>query len=163
IDHAEEAALHLVEEGGQRGGIDAWRGHVGTQPVGGQEPQRHQHPALQLRDLGDVLEALEPFHHALGPSAAAAISSTLPPATSTFGGADSLPGCALTVRACATAPSPSPFTAARSARLMRPASTSLSGSTTLPAANRSDRSFTLTTAYSVFPPYGRKPRLGGRR
>src|ERR1700730_10688846 len=141
-----------------------------AQTIGSQQSQRHQDPALELRDLEDVLEALEPFHHfagppdlALGPSPLATSTSTRPPAASSFCFADSLIRCALTVSACATAPSPSTLTAWRPALLIRRASTSPSGSTALPAAKRAERSVTLTTANWVLPPYGRKPRLGRRR
>ena len=53
------------------------RGHVRAQSVGGQEPQRHQDPALELRNLEDVLEALETFHHFVATSGlASAMIST---------------------------------------------------------------------------------------
>ena len=40
VDHAEQRALHLVEELGQRVAVDARRRHVGADPVGEEQDER---------------------------------------------------------------------------------------------------------------------------
>src|SRR6185312_149496 len=149
VDHAEQGALLLVEELGERRRVDAGSGDVGAQPVGGEQHQGHEHPALELRNLEDVLEALQAFDHLAALSLRPGRISTRPPAASTFCLADSLTLCTRTVSACATAPSPRTLTALRPDLRMSRLPASASGSTTLPAANRSERSPTLTIANSV--------------
>src|SRR5262249_39588986 len=128
IDHAEQRPLHLIEELRQRAAVDARGGHVRAKAIGGEKPERDKHPALELRDLEDVLEALQTFDHDDK-------TSTRPPADSTFERADALIRCVLTISACAISPSPSTLTAPRPDFLMRPASANVLGSTTLPAGN----------------------------
>src|SRR5439155_1079874 len=108
---------------------------VGVGAVGDQHPRREQDAALQLRDLEDVLEALEAFDH--GADTCAPSTSTRPPFASIFARADALTACAFTVRACATSPAPRIFTRERSRPLMSPARARAGGSTTASAAKRS--------------------------
>src|SRR5262249_38385540 len=151
-------ALHLVEELGERMAVDPRRRHVRTQPVGDEQDRGHQDPALQLGDLEDVLERLEVLDHDVA-AGVRGITSTRPPFASILLFADSLTAWARTVRPCSRSPSPRIFTRARSDFLISPAWTSASGSTTLSAAKPAS-DFRLTIAYSVLPPWGRKPRLG---
>src|SRR2546425_577387 len=160
VDHAEQRALHLVEELGERVTVDARRRDVGADPVGDQHRRREQDAALQLGDLEDVLKALEAFDHEAATCAPS--TSTRPPFASIFARADALTACAFTVRACATSPVPRIFTRARSRPLMSPAWARASGSTTAFAA-KPPRAPRFTMAYGLLPPYGRNPRLGSRR
>src|SRR5262249_32982331 len=106
VHHAEQRALHLVEELREGGAVDAGGGHVRPQPVGGEQTQGHEHAPLELRNLDDVLEALEPLDHA-------GRTSTCPPAATSFWRAASLIRWVLTTRAWAMSPSPSTLTARR--------------------------------------------------
>src|SRR2546422_4201005 len=160
VDHAEQRALHLVEELGERVTVDARRRDVGADPVGDQHRRREQDAALQPGDLEDVLKALEAFDHEAVTCAPS--TSTRPPFASIFARADALTAYAFTVRACATSPVPRIFTRARSRPLMSPAWARASGSTTAFAA-KPPRAPRFTMAYGLLPPYGRNPRLGSRR
>src|SRR4029453_698131 len=142
--------------------VDSRRRHVGADPVGEGQEEGHQDPALELRDLEDVLERLQAFDHEAVTFSLIASTSTRPPCPSTLARAPALMACTRTVRVWAMSPSPRIFTRPRSERLISPACARPSGSTTLPAA-KPPSALRFTTAYSVFPPNGRKPRLGMRR
>src|SRR5262249_20166607 len=149
IDHAQQRALDLIEELRERVAVDARGGDVGTQTVRDQQHRGEHQTALELRDLEDVLEALEAFDHVALTSAAS--SSTRPPLASIFWRADALMACTLTVRAWGTSPSPRIFTRSRSEFLMSRALTRPSASTTEFASN-AVRDLRLTTAYGCLPP-----------
>src|SRR5207247_10949359 len=104
VDHAEQRALHLVEELGERVAVDARRRDVGADPVGDQHPHREQDAALALGELEDVLEALQAFAHDVATRAPS--TSTRPPFASLFPRAAPLTACAFTVSPCAAAPAP---------------------------------------------------------
>src|SRR4029077_19010255 len=108
-------------------------GHVGAQPVGREQHQGHEHAALELRNLEDVLEALQALDHLAALATRAARISTRPRAASIFCFAPSLTLCARTVRAWATSPSPSTLTEARPALWMRLPPATARGSPPLPA------------------------------
>src|SRR2546429_4041844 len=105
--------------------------------------------ALELRNLEDVLEALQALDHVALTSAAS--SSTRPPRASIFWRADALMACTLTVRAWGTSPSPRIFTRSRSEFLMSRALTRPSASTTELAPNAAS-DLRLTIAYGCLPP-----------
>src|SRR5262249_11591953 len=130
IDHAEQGALHLVEELRQGVAVDTRGRHVGPDPVGDQEPGGDQDPPLQLGDLEDILKGLQAFDHEA--VALPSSTSTCPPTASIFARAASLTAWARTVSAWASSPSPRSLTRSLSRRRTRPASTRRAGSTTLP-------------------------------
>ena len=96
-------------------------GHVRAQPVGGEQHQGHEHAALELRNLEDVLEALQAFDHLAALATLAGQDSTRrpPPRSSAWPTRSTL--CACTVRAWADAPSPSTLTAPRARLADEPA------------------------------------------
>src|SRR5205809_2356833 len=129
--------------------VDARRRNVGAQAVRDQQHRAEHQAALELRNLEDVLEALQALDHVALTSAAS--SSTRPPRASMFWRADALMACTLTVRAWGTSPSPRIFTRSRSEFLMSRALTRPSASTTELAPNAvSD--LRLTIAYGCLPP-----------
>src|SRR5678815_4692896 len=96
---------------------------VGSEPIRREQAQGDEHAALELRNLGDVLEALQALDHA-------GMTSTRPPAATSFSRAASLILCVLTTRAWPMSPSARTFTAPRPAFLINPFATRASGSTT---------------------------------
>ena len=100
VDHAEQRALHLVEELGQGVAVDARRRHVGAHPVGDEQDGGDQDPALELGDLEDVLERLQAFDHEAVTFSLIGSTSTRPPWPSILARADSLTACTRTVRVC---------------------------------------------------------------
>ena len=120
VDHAEERALHLVEELRRARGRRS-RGWARGRPsaIRDEQDDGHDDAALQLRDLEDVLKALEAFDHEAGTSVPSV--STRPPFASIFARADSLTAWARTVSACATSPVAQDLDrATRSLSLIRP-------------------------------------------
>src|SRR5262249_61123230 len=157
IDEAEQGVLHAAEDPREGGAVPPGRGHVGPEPVGGQEPEGDEQPALELRDLGDVLEVLEDLDHAW-------ITSVRPPTAWIFSTAafEKAWACTVRTRPGWRLPSASTFTRCRTPALMVPASTGPSGVTVPPPGKHRARSLRLTTAYSVRNGF-LKPRFGMRR
>src|SRR5262249_27536441 len=100
VDQAQQGPLHAVKEPGERGRVHAGRGHMRPEPVRGEDSRRHQNPALELRDLGDVLQVLEDLDHADN-------TSVWPPAAAILAAAAFEKAWARTVSAAPVASSPS--------------------------------------------------------
>src|SRR5439155_24239327 len=135
VDEPQQRVLHLVEELREGDRVHAGRRHVRPQPIGGEEPERHEQPALELRDLGDVLEVLEDLDHA-------GITSIRPPAAWIFSTAAFEKAWARTARARPGPSSPPArtFTRWRAAVLTRPAPARPSGVTSPPWGKHRARS-----------------------
>ena len=59
VEEPEERPLRLVEKRGERRRVDAGRGHMGPDPVDGQQQECEGDPLLELRDLLYVFQSAD--------------------------------------------------------------------------------------------------------